>query len=62
MTGTEVRDKIFDIDKQLHQLSEIFAGDIEHNGIDIRYLSDKFTSLENTVKHIKGQIKHQIKK
>lgn len=62
MTGTEIRDKIFDIDKQLHQLSEIFAGDIEYNGIDIQYLSGKFTSLENTVKHIRGQIKHKRKK
>lgn len=62
MTATEVRDKIFDIENQLHQLSEIFAGDIEYNGIDIRYLSNKFISLENTVNHIKGQIKHQMKK
>lgn len=56
MTATQIRDKIFDIDYQLNQLSNELAKDIEWDGIDIVYLGNKFQSVSNTAKHIVGQI------
>jgi hypothetical protein len=57
--ATELRDNIFDIDRTLHALSEKIAKDIDWDGIDPVYLKSKFTAIENTVKHIKGQLKYK---
>lgn len=54
--ATQIRDKIFDIDADLHTLSNILAKDIEWDGIDIVYLQSKFNSLSHTAKHIANQL------
>ncbi len=57
--ATEIRDKISHIDNQLHEISEIFAREIDFDGIDLVYLKSKFKSVENTVNRIKGQLKYR---
>lgn len=56
--ATEIRDNIFAIDRMLYKLSDDFASEIDWDGIDDVYLKSKFISIEQVVKHIKGQIKH----
>lgn len=56
--ATKIRDKISHIDNQLHEVSELFAREINYDGIDIVYLTSKFKAIENTVNHIKGQLKY----
>lgn len=59
--ATEIRDDIFNIDRTLHLLSNDLASPIDWDGIDPVYLKSKFTAIENTVNHIKGQLKHRRK-
>ena len=62
MNDKEVYEAIIDLHTKLHPISQAVADGIEFsNGTCIQYLSDKFTGLLNTAKHIDGQFKHKIK-
>lgn len=64
MKATEIRDKIFAINKELHEISNQLAGKsvIDWDGIDAGYLESKITGeVINISKHIQGQLKN-IKK
>ncbi len=57
---TDVRDYIFEIDKDLHKLSEILTKEIIYNDIDLQYLSDKYTKLFQTAITVLEQFNNKI--
>lgn len=58
MTGTEIRDLIFEVERKLHVISEEVARGPEYDGIDRGYLKSKMQSVVNTAIHIH---KYQLK-
>ncbi len=63
MKATEIRDKIFEMDKQLYAISDVISKGIEDwDGIDPVYLNQKMQAPINTLKHIQGQLKYLKRK
>lgn len=59
--ATSIKLEFDNISRALHTLSVHLIEDITPNGIDKQYLLDKYQSdIENTVKHIKGQLKKKV--
>lgn len=50
--ATEVRDKIFEIERELHGISEAISKGITFDGIDETYLRSKFKGITNIIEHI----------
>lgn len=56
MKQTEVRDSLFNVEKELYILSQEIAQGLEEDGLDNTYLSSKVQGVINVSNHIKGQL------
>ena len=61
MKATEIRDKIFEIDKLLYEVSDLLAKPVEWDGIDPQYLKGKVKGVTNTSNHVYMQLEYMRK-
>lgn len=60
-TTSEIYNKIMEITKLTHDLSNDIAGEVVLDGYNLEYLHGKIKMLVNTTDHVFGQMKYKIK-